>query len=502
MNPRPLAWAISDDGMRRVFAMRADYMARAEKHEGKPRAEWDDGEDGPPDRPAYTITGGTAHIPICGVLFSSMDLFDWIFCGGCTYGEIIGAINQAVADPAVAAIVLDIDSPGGEVAGCAETAAIIRAAAARKPITARAVGDCCSAAYWLASAAQRIDANAGAVVGSIGVRCDIYDDREALKKWGVERHTLAAAISPRKVIDFDAEDGLADIQALIDDLGEAFVQAVAKYRGVSREKVINDYGKGASMSAPRALAAGLIDAIVDPTPQQIVPAPQPATQTNPAPGRTAAPTQEAAMPTPNASGAIDAGADFTALAADLGCEANPQAVAQAIATLRQGKAQAEAEAAQARAVATANEAQLKAQDERIKAVEAENKDRTVREQRADLHAMLDRYEGGDTPRLQPGKREEMVALYGQLTVLGHAEAMKRTESVILAMPPAARLAAPPVRPEGSAPRDQQEIAAMAADLVASGKYARRGDAMRDLSAQYPGAARVQHFGQRPSKEVH
>jgi ClpP class serine protease len=92
------------------------------------------------------------------------------------YGRVISpgmdafraSLAQAAANPDVAAIVLDVNSPGGTYAGTPETANAVRAAAA-KPVIAVVDTLCASAAYFIASQAGEVVVTPSGEVGSIGV---------------------------------------------------------------------------------------------------------------------------------------------------------------------------------------------------------------------------------------------------------------------------------------------------------------------------------------------
>ena len=86
-----------------------------------------------------------------------------------SYAEIGAMLESALADPQVAGILLDIDSPGGEASGSFELARRVREAAAVKPIWALANDSAFSAAYAIASAADRVIISETGGVGSIGV---------------------------------------------------------------------------------------------------------------------------------------------------------------------------------------------------------------------------------------------------------------------------------------------------------------------------------------------
>ncbi len=78
--------------------------------------------------------------------------------GFSSYADIGDAIAAAMADPSVRGVILDVDSPGGEVGGLFDLVEQIGAikAASRKPLWAVANEGALSAAYAIASTADRL----------------------------------------------------------------------------------------------------------------------------------------------------------------------------------------------------------------------------------------------------------------------------------------------------------------------------------------------------------
>jgi ClpP class serine protease len=98
---------------------------------------------------------GIAIIPIEGTLVHKAYGMDAV-SGMRSYIEIQQEIEDAATDPAVKGILLDVDSPGGEVAGIFELADTIHSARSAKPILSVANSNALSGAYLLASGAQRV----------------------------------------------------------------------------------------------------------------------------------------------------------------------------------------------------------------------------------------------------------------------------------------------------------------------------------------------------------
>ena len=207
------------------------------------------------------VREGVAHIPIIGQLPPSADP-----CGAFSmqaeteYGFIEAALHEAASRDDVQAVALDIDSPGGYVAGVDYVAQLI--ATMPKPVTAY-VGDmAASAAYWLASQADSIVATSPASrVGSIGVAIEEYDDREALARDGIAHRVYTSTDAPDKRPDTATDEGRSKVVKSLDDIHAIFVRRVAEGRKVSAEKVNKDFGRGGVLTAEAAMAAGMIDAV-------------------------------------------------------------------------------------------------------------------------------------------------------------------------------------------------------------------------------------------------
>lgn len=172
------------------------------------------------------------------------------------------ALRLAVADDDVTAIMLHIDSPGGTVAGSRELADEVTATRQHKPVYAHIDDLGASAAYNLASRAERITANESAMIGSIGTLAVLTDYSGAAEKDGIKVNVLStgphkgAGVPGSKITD----DQLAAEQKLIDQLGQQFVASVNEARGLNL-----NMGEGAAdgrvFLAADAMGLGLIDEV-------------------------------------------------------------------------------------------------------------------------------------------------------------------------------------------------------------------------------------------------
>jgi len=201
-----------------------------------------------------TERNGVAIIPIVGPIFRYANLFAAI-SGGTSVQLLARDFTAALHNPDVRAILLNIDSPGGEANGISEFADMVYAARGKKPITCYVGGYAASAAYWIASAADEIVCSDSSVLGSIGTIAAIPDP-------SVEHEgevIFVSSQSPRKHADPTTEAGASDIQTILDAMTDVFMAAVARNRGVSMETVARDFGQGGVFVGSAAVAGGLAD---------------------------------------------------------------------------------------------------------------------------------------------------------------------------------------------------------------------------------------------------
>ncbi|MDO3549868.1 S49 family peptidase, partial [Ralstonia pseudosolanacearum] len=181
--------------------------------------------------------------------------------GLASYTAIGEQLDAALADPGIAAILLDVDSPGGESGGVFDLADRIRAAGAIKPVWAVANDMAFSAAYALACAASRVVVSRTGGVGSIGVIAMHVDQSVKDAKDGV-RYTAVFAgarkndLNPHEPITDEAQ---AQLQAEVSRIYGLFVATVARYRGVTAEEV--SATEAGLFFGQDAVTAGLADAV-------------------------------------------------------------------------------------------------------------------------------------------------------------------------------------------------------------------------------------------------
>lgn len=245
------------DKSSRVWAMRPDEVVtshilqmRADHRENGPQAimagKTLEGSD------FARVVNGVAIVPVKGPLMRSFSYYMW------SYEEILRDITLAQRDDDVTSIILEIDSPGGLVSGCADLAKAIRMSGP-KSVEAFVGGMGASAAYWIASATDRITLGSGAVIGSLGSVIEYVDMEPMFEKMGAKIIRVVAEQSPNKRLDADSAEGRAEMQALVNASGADFVAAVAEYRGVTEAEVLSRFGQGLIFDGDEAIRRGMAD---------------------------------------------------------------------------------------------------------------------------------------------------------------------------------------------------------------------------------------------------
>jgi signal peptide peptidase SppA len=170
-------------------------------------------------------------------------------------------INALAADPAVGTILLDIASPGGAVTGTKEAADAVFSARSKKPVIALVNPLCCSAAYWIGSQASEIWAVPSGDQGSIGVYHAHTDCSKAMDAAGIKTTFIHAGEHKVEASPYSplSEEARVYRQAEVDAIHEDFLRGVARGRGTTVSNVRANFGKGRTMAAGPAKAAGLID---------------------------------------------------------------------------------------------------------------------------------------------------------------------------------------------------------------------------------------------------
>jgi signal peptide peptidase SppA len=231
------------------------------------------------------LRDGVAIIRISGPIFRHAGLFTEL-SGATALADVALDLGLARDDGRVKAILLAVDSPGGEATGVGDAAEAIRAAAAIKPVAAHVEGVAASAAFWLAAGASEIVAAPEAFVGSIGVVMRMTDTRERDARSGVRAHQFVSSQTPGKRPDPATDDGRRQIQRLVDSLAGEFVAAAARLRGMEEDALLAATHGGGLVIGREALASGLVDRLgsFEETLARLAAGAVPLAASNPSPG--------------------------------------------------------------------------------------------------------------------------------------------------------------------------------------------------------------------------
>ncbi|SMB46789.1 conserved hypothetical protein [Serratia proteamaculans] len=229
-------------------------------------SDWDDDDDSfsrAARDTGYDVVEGIAIIPIQGTLVQKLGTLR-PYSGMTGYDGIRACFLQALNDGEVKAICLDIDSPGGEVAGCFDLVDEIYAARGGKPVWAILSESAYSAAYALASAADKIIVPRTGGVGSVGVIVMHVDWSQKIKNDGVQVTIITYGDRKAESNPYEplSETARKAIQSDIDEMGRLFVSTVSRNRGIT-EKTVRDTEAACFLGAD-GVQLGLADQVASP----------------------------------------------------------------------------------------------------------------------------------------------------------------------------------------------------------------------------------------------
>ena len=217
-----------------------------------------------PEREArpYRVEQGIAVIGVTGTLVHKFGYMKPL-CGMTGYDGIVARINMAIGDPDVKGVLLDIDSPGGEVSGAFDTADLIARMGKVKPVWALSGDTATSAAYLLASACSRRLITQTGTVGSVGVVVAHRSVEKKLQDEGVEITLIHAGSHKVDGNPYEAlpDEVRKDIQARIDETRMMFAQKVSDNTGLSLKTVLGTEAR--TFDGEEAVRLGLADEVIN-----------------------------------------------------------------------------------------------------------------------------------------------------------------------------------------------------------------------------------------------
>lgn len=213
-------------------------------------------------RPSERVEGNIAVLPLFGVIFPRANMMTDV--SGATSAEMFGKqFDALIKDPDIGAIIVDVDSPGGQVSGIEELSTKIYEARGTKPIVAVANHTMASAAYWIGSAADEVVITPSGGVGSIGVIAMHEDVSAALEKEGIKISLISEGKYKTEGNPYEplSEESRAAIHGRVAEHYDRFIKAVARNRGVKASAVRNGFGEGRVVSSSQAVDFGMADRV-------------------------------------------------------------------------------------------------------------------------------------------------------------------------------------------------------------------------------------------------
>lgn len=204
----------------------------------------------------YLVDGKVALVPVLGSLVHRSSFMDEM-SGMTSYAKAQRRFDAAMNDNKVHTIVMEYDTPGGEVSGAFDFADHMYAARGEKPVIAVASEKATSAGYLLASAADEVVLPRTGRMGSIGVVSSHMDMSRALEKKGVAVTLLYAG---EKKVDGNPYQPLdervtAEWMSELADTYRLFTSTVARNMSISEESVIAT--QAGVYTGGKAVSAGL-----------------------------------------------------------------------------------------------------------------------------------------------------------------------------------------------------------------------------------------------------
>ncbi|RXG92283.1 S49 family peptidase [Bradyrhizobium vignae] len=207
------------------------------------------------------IGGGIALVPVIGSLVTRAGGLD-AESGLISYDTISRAVREANYDPEVTSILLDVHSPGGAATGAIECADVIGNIAKKRPVVAVSNSVCCSAAYAIAAAANKIVVTPTSMTGSVGVVMLHLDRSQQLADHGLVPtfiHAGAHKVDGNELQPLSAEVK-ADLQQEVDGFYGLLVASVASHRPKLSPAAIKGTEARTYLGA-QAVAVGLADEV-------------------------------------------------------------------------------------------------------------------------------------------------------------------------------------------------------------------------------------------------
>lgn len=196
---------------------------------------------------------GIAIMPMHGAIFRRANLFSEL-SGNATSVQVMATdFHKSITAPETKGLIIDADTPGGDINGISEMAGHVYAAReSGKPVWLYTGGQCCSAGLWIGRAASKMIVHPTSMLGSIGVMAIIRSSRDNTK-------TIISSQSPNKNLDPNTAKGEIELQKQVDRAAAFFLRDLSKFSGMTVEAIQEKWGKGGTLFGEDAKDAGMVD---------------------------------------------------------------------------------------------------------------------------------------------------------------------------------------------------------------------------------------------------
>lgn len=212
--------------------------------------------------PKPYVVDGIGIVPLVGVIGKGVSPLERMM-GVADVNDIAEALDAFAANPEVEKVALQVSSPGGTVTGVEELANKVRNLG--KPTMAYTDSEMASAAYWIASAADRVISSPSATVGSIGVYLAIPDYSKAAEMAGIKMVVIKSGKFKGAGIEGTSlnADQVENLQASVDGIHADFKAAVLMKRKMVKAEAMEGQTFSGKQAAQQGLVTGLADSFAE-----------------------------------------------------------------------------------------------------------------------------------------------------------------------------------------------------------------------------------------------
>ena len=208
------------------------------------------------------VVDGVGVITIHGAL-TNRDAWYNTFFGLVSYPEIVQAMHEAVLNPEVKEILMDVSSPGGAVDGVLDAVSAIQKVGKLKRVTGFTSSVAASAGFWIMAPAKERFVTETAIIGSIGVVAKHVEYSKMMKDKGVTETIVRSGEFKQIVNSSEPLSAKAEqvIQEQVDYTNGVFVQSIADSLGVSVQLVDRQMAQGKEFIGQQGVDKGLVTGV-------------------------------------------------------------------------------------------------------------------------------------------------------------------------------------------------------------------------------------------------